>query len=70
MPAFMYIWLYPLLASYGYVVISFRPNTSAIFFFQLLTPLTPKGKYHLISPYNITPESHVKVTRVKEMITN
>ena len=37
-------------------------------FFQLLTPLTPKSKYHLISPYNITPESHVKVTRVKEMI--
>ena len=25
---------------------------------------------HLVSPYNVTPESHIKVTRVKEMITN
>ena len=24
---------------------------------------------HLISPYNITPESHIKVMRMKEMIT-
>ena len=25
---------------------------------------------HLISPYNIIPESHIKVMRIKEMITN
>ena len=34
-----------------------------------LTPLTVSDK-HLISPYIITPESHIKVTRIKEMITN
>ena len=33
-------------------------------------PVTPMSDSHLISPYNITPESHVKVTRIKEMITN
>ena len=32
--------------------------------------LTPKSDSHLISPYNITPESHFKVMRIKEMITN
>ena len=25
---------------------------------------------HLISPYDVIPESHIKVLRVKEMITN
>ena len=33
-------------------------------------PLTSKSDWHQISPYNISPESHVKVTRIKEMITN
>ena len=33
-------------------------------------PLTLKTDQHLISPYNITPESHIKVMRIKEMITN
>ena len=33
-------------------------------------PLTPKSEEHLISPYNITPESNIKVRRVKDMITN
>ena len=32
-------------------------------------PLTTESDYHLISPKNITPESHIKATRVKEMIT-
>ena len=32
-------------------------------------PLTTESDYHLISPKNITPESHIKSTRVKEMIT-
>ena len=35
-----------------------------------LNPLNPKSDLHLISPYNITPESHVKVVRIKEMIAN
>ena len=33
-------------------------------------PLTPKSDKYLISPYNITLESHMKVMRRKEMITN
>ena len=35
-----------------------------------LNPLTFKSDQRLISPYNITPESHIKVMRIKEMITN
>ena len=35
-----------------------------------LNPLTPKSDKHLISPYNITTESHINVMRIKEMITN
>ena len=31
---------------------------------------TPKTDQYLISPYNITPESNMKVMRIKEMITN
>ena len=34
-----------------------------------LKPLNPKSDKHLISPYKITPESHMKVMRIKEMIT-
>ena len=34
-----------------------------------MNPLTPKSDQHLISPYNIIPESHIKATRIKEMIT-
>ena len=32
--------------------------------------LTLMSDQHLISPHNITPESHIKVMRIKEMITN
>ena len=49
------------------------PSTSFIFSFDLLislNPLTPKSDLHLISPNNIILESHIKVTRIKEMITN
>ena len=35
----------------------------------MLNPLTPKSDKHLISPFNITPESHIKVRRMKGMIT-
>ena len=34
-----------------------------------MNPL-PRSDYNLISPYNITSESHIKVMRIKEMITN
>ena len=37
--------------------------------FHLLNPLTPKSDQHLISPY-ITPESNIRVMRVKQIITN
>ena len=37
---------------------------------SLINPLTPKSDQHLISPYNITPDLHIKVTRIQEMITN
>ena len=33
-----------------------------------LNPLNPKSAKYLISPYNITPESHTKVMRIKEMV--
>lgn len=33
-----------------------------------VSPL-PKSNNHLISPKNITPESHITVTRIKEKIT-
>ena len=36
----------------------------------IIYPLNPKSDQHLISPYNVTPESHIKVMRMKEMITN
>ena len=35
-----------------------------------LNPLTPKSDQLQISPYNITPESNIKVIRIKEMINN
>ena len=34
-----------------------------------MNPSTPKSDKHLISPHNISPEFHIKVTRIKEMIT-
>ena len=37
---------------------------------ELINPLTPKSDWHLISPYCITPESNIKVRRIKELITN
>ena len=36
----------------------------------MLWTLTLKNDWNLISPYNITSESHIKVMRIKEMITN
>ena len=34
-----------------------------------VSPVTTLCDSHIISPYNITPESHIKVARIKEMIT-
>ena len=36
---------------------------------NFLNLLTPKSDWQLISPYHITPESNIKVRRIKEMIT-
>ena len=36
----------------------------------LLILSLPKSDWHLISPYNNFPESHMKVIRIKELITN
>ena len=33
-------------------------------------PLTCKSDWHLISPYHITPESNIKVRRIKKLITH
>ena len=33
-------------------------------------PLNPKCDQHLISPYNFTAESFIKVARIKEIISN
>ena len=32
--------------------------------------LIPESDQHLISPFNTTPESHIRVMRIKEMIIN
>ena len=37
---------------------------------RIINPLNPKNDQLLISPYNISPESNIKVTRIKELITN
>ena len=35
-----------------------------------LNPLTTKSDKLLISPYNITPESNIKIARIKKMTNN
>ena len=37
---------------------------------KLVNTLNLKSDEHLISSYNISPESHIKVMRIKEMISN
>ena len=53
---------------YGKGHFFFFINAISVFNFNNL--LTPKSDKHLISPNNITPELHIKVTRIKEMITH
>ena len=37
---------------------------------EVFYPLTLEGDKQIISPDNITPQSHIKIMRVKEMITD
>ena len=37
--------------------------------FTVINTLIPESDQHLISPYNISPESNSKAMRTKEMIT-
>ena len=39
-------------------------------FFNNQLPLTPESDQHVISPFNIIPESNIKVMRIKEIIIN
>ena len=36
----------------------------------VINTLIPESDYHLISPFNIIPESNIEVMRIKEMIGN
>ena len=48
-------------------------KNNPVFTLPYVCPLTdsqPLFDQHLISPYNVTLESHNKVTRIKEMNTN
>ena len=57
-----------ILGCFGFVLLrsTIGPENSR----DLLNPLNPESDQHLISPYNIIPKSHIKVMRIKEMITN
>ena len=71
---FVVVFLY-----YGFVLVGSIIN-SFIFLFECVImfgkpshhfePFIPKSDKHLISLYNITPDSNIKVTRMDEMITN
>ena len=49
---------------------TFSMTVDFIIFLICFNLLTPKSDLYLISPYNITTESHINVMRIKEMITN
>ena len=50
-----------------FVTSSFGTSTS---FKKTINLYTTKSDQYLVSPYNITSKSHIKVPRIKEMITN
>ena len=52
-----------------YVQLLLHPTLEKLYN-TVVNPFTPKSDWHLISPYNITPESHSMVMRIKEMISN
>ena len=37
---------------------------------EIFKPFTPRSDEHLNSPYNVTRELHIKVRRIKKMISN
>ena len=37
---------------------------------EVFNPLTLESDKQIISPYSITPQSHIKIMRVKKMITD
>ena len=47
-----------------------RSCTILLLIIVTINPLTSKSDWHVISPYNFTPESHSMVMRIKEMISN
>ena len=48
-----------------------NPNARKIHrIYHDLNTFTPNTDQHLISPYKITPESHIDVMRITEMILN
>ena len=61
-----------------HILNEFQPDSNTVtnlkqcklYYSSSLNPLTPKSDSHLVSPYNITPKSHIKVTRIKEIIAN
>ena len=48
---------------------SYKKNFNFVYC-QSISPLITKSDQHLSSPYKKTPESRIKVTRIKEIITN
>jgi len=50
-------------------VIRLLTNRALLCFHINLSPLSPKGNKHIISPYNITSRWNAQNVRIKEMIT-
>ena len=54
----------------NYIVLLPTNARSGIKMCAVINPLIPESDQHLIFPFNITPESKIKVMRIKEMIIN
>lgn len=48
----------------------FLEDPTKLIVITLLNPLTQESDWELISSYNITPQSNIKVARIKNMINN
>ena len=48
----------------------FLEDPTKLIVITLLNPLTHESDRNLISSYNITPQSNIKVARIKNMISN
>ena len=65
----------PFHSAKNYFFVSLYCNLKMFFILGLektdtnINPLNPKSDQHLISPYNITSESHITVMRTEEMVT-